>query len=38
MHDSDGFNGEVDGPVRQTACIIVLSVIGLFVLSFILGG
>jgi len=33
-----GFNGERDGSVRQTACIIVLSIIGLLVLSFVLGG
>lgn len=36
--NSEGFNGERDGPVRQTACIIVLSIVGLLVLSFILGG
>ena len=35
--NSDGFNNERDGPVRQTAMILVASTIGLFVLSFILG-
>ena len=34
--NSDGFNNERDGPVLQTACIIVCGILGLFVLSFIL--
>ena len=34
-----GFNNETDLRVtRQTACIIVCSVLGLLVLSFVLGG
>lgn len=37
MSDDQGFNGERDMPhIRQTACIFVLSIIGLFVLAAIL--
>ncbi len=37
--DNEGFNSERDMPhIRQTALILVLSIVGLFVLSFILGG
>lgn len=37
--DNEGFNGERDMPyIRQTAAILVLSIVGLFVLAAILGG
>lgn len=35
--DDEGFYGERDAPhIRQTACAIVLSIVGLFVLALIL--
>jgi len=37
MNDDTGFNGERDMPhIRQSACIMVVSIIGLFVLAAIL--